>query len=122
MMVLVVDDESAIVQLLAEILLDADYDVRTAHDGRAALSLLRAGLIPHVLITDIMMPGLDGWGLYAALRNELQLANVGVILMSAGRMRPPNLNDPATTFIAKPFNVTDILDALEHFAPLPPSS
>ena len=112
MMVLVVDDEVAIVELLAELLADEGHQVQTAYDGRSALSLLRTGLRPAVVITDIMMPGLDGWGLYRALREELPLRQVGVILMSAGRNRPTEVHDPRLTFVAKPFNVHDMLDAI----------
>ena len=70
MLVLIVDDEVAIVELLAELLTDEGYQVQTAFDGRSALALLQAGLEPAVVITDIMMPGLDGWALYRAIRTE----------------------------------------------------
>ena len=114
MLVLVVDDEVAIVELLAELLSDEGYQVQTAYDGRSALSLLHTGLKPQVVITDVMMPGLDGWSLYHAVRHELPLPNVGVILMSAGRSHTGDLQDPRATFINKPFSVYDMLDALER--------
>jgi CheY-like chemotaxis protein len=116
MLILVVDDEVAIVELLAELLNDEGYQVQATYDGRSALSLLRTGLKPQVVITDIMMPGLDGWGLYHALRSELPLQDVGVVLMSAGRSRPTQLSDPRATFVTKPFSVFDMLDAIEHVA------
>lgn len=114
MVVLVVDDEAAIVQLLIEIFTDASFDVEAAHDGRTALNKLRGGLRPCVIISDIMMPGLDGWDLLKAIREELRLTNLGVILMSAGRGRMPKLDDPRTHFVPKPFNVSDMLDAVER--------
>jgi CheY-like chemotaxis protein len=116
MLVLVVDDEVAIVELLAELLSDEGYQVQTAYDGRSALSLLRAGLKPRVLITDIMMPGLDGWALYDAVRAEMRAGEIGIILMSAGRSRPANLADARATFVTKPFSVYDILDAIRRVA------
>ncbi len=112
MLILVVDDEVAIVELLAELLTDEGYQVQTAYDGRSALVLLKTGLRPQIIISDIMMPGLDGWGVYRALRTELHLADVGVVLMSAGRSRPVELDDPRATFIHKPFNVPDMLDTI----------
>jgi two-component system, OmpR family, alkaline phosphatase synthesis response regulator PhoP len=112
MQVLIVDDEVAIVELLAELLTDEGYEVHTAHDGRNALALLRNGLQPSVIITDVMMPGLDGWALYGAIREIPTFRATGVVLMSAGRARPSELPDPRATFIAKPFNVFDILDAI----------
>ena len=114
MLVLVVDDEIAIVELLAELLTDEGYEVQAAYDGRSALSLLHTGLRPTVVITDIMMPGLDGWALYHALRHELLLKDVGVILMSAGRNRPAEFEDPRATFITKPFSVYEMLEAVER--------
>src|SRR3712207_5770750 len=116
MLVLIVDDEVAIVELLAELLTDEGYQVHTAYDGRSALSLLRTGLQPTVVISDIMMPGLDGWGLYHALRDERSLQHVGVVLMSAGRARPTELEDPRATFVTKPFSVYEMLDAIERVA------
>ncbi len=112
MLILVIDDEVAIVELLAELLTDEGYQVQTAYDGRSALVLLRTGLRPQIIISDIMMPGLDGWGVYRALRSELPLSDVGVVLMSAGRGRPTDLDDPRATFIQKPFSVPDMLDAI----------
>ena len=112
MLVLVVDDEVAIVELLAELLTDEGYEVQTAYDGRNALALLRSGLRPAVVITDIMMPGLDGWALYDAIRGQLGLMTTGVVLMSAGRANTRVLEDPQVTFIAKPFNVFDMLEAI----------
>ena len=116
MLILVVDDEVAIVELLAELLSDEGYQVQTTYDGRNALSLLRAGLAPQVVITDIMMPGLDGWGLYRALRSELSQHDVGVVFMSAGRSRPTQFSDPRATFVTKPFSILDMLDAIDRVA------
>ncbi|MBA3946415.1 MAG: response regulator [Herpetosiphonaceae bacterium] len=117
MVVLVVDDEDTIVQLLSDILSDEGLEVETALDGRIALKKLRGGLRPGLMISDVMMPGLDGWGLYRALRYELELGSIGVILMSAGRNRPQHLDDPATRFITKPFDVADVLEAVEELRP-----
>ena len=114
MLVLVVDDEVAIVELLAELLTDEGYQVQSAFDGRAALALLRSGLEPAVVITDIMMPGIDGWALYDTVRRDLGMEQVGVVLMSAGRARPADLDDPRATFLTKPFTLFQMLDAIER--------
>jgi CheY-like chemotaxis protein len=111
MQVLVVDDEIAIVNLLAEVLTDEGYAVNKAHDGRDALALLRSGLRPRVVVTDIMMPNLDGIGLYHAIRNEFSL-DIGVVLASAGKKIQPN--DSRALFVAKPFSIIEIIDAVER--------
>jgi PAS domain S-box-containing protein len=65
--VLVVDDEAEIAETLAEILTDAGYDVEIAADGRAALDRMERREFDLVL-SDLRMPGLDGPGLYRALK------------------------------------------------------
>jgi CheY-like chemotaxis protein len=116
MLVLIVDDEVAIVDLLAELLTDEGYSVQTAYDGRSALALLRNGLRPAIIVSDIMMPGMDGWAFYQAVRGELGLLNVAFILMSAGRARPVDLADARATFMNKPFSVYEILDTLTRIS------
>lgn len=112
MQVLVVDDEIAIVNLLAEVLSDEGHTVEKAHDGTSALALLRAGLRPQVIVTDVMMPNLDGIGLYTAIRNEFADQQIGMVLVSAGKQI--RLNDPLAVFVSKPFGVVDIIDAVER--------
>ncbi len=112
MQVLVVDDEIAIVNLLAEVLGDEGYQVQKAHDGRSALAMLRAGMRPHIVVTDVMMPNLDGLGLYHAIRTEFPDAQIGIVLVSAGKK--VRLDDPLALFVAKPFGVIDIIDAVER--------
>jgi two-component system chemotaxis response regulator CheY len=115
MQILVVDDEIAIVELLTDILGDEGYDVVTAHDGKSALALLRAGLRPSVVITDLMMPNLDGMGLYRALRSELDAQQIGVVLVSAGSNNV-TLNDARASFVPKPFNIDQLLTTIERLA------
>jgi CheY-like chemotaxis protein len=114
MQVLVVDDEIAIVDLLADMLSDEGYQVAKAHDGRTALALLRAGMRPQIVITDLMMPNLDGIGLYHAIRSEFPRDRIGVLLMSAGKKA--RIDDPHALFLPKPFSVVDLLDAIERLA------
>lgn len=112
MIALVVDDETAIVQLVAEILGDDGWDVVTAFDGRAALALLQQGLQPRIVVSDIMMPRLDGIGLYTAIRNDL-LLTVGIVLMSAGRTPPRLPSDEHAIFLSKPFDVDALMQAVD---------
>jgi signal transduction histidine kinase/ActR/RegA family two-component response regulator len=68
--VLVVDDNDDAAETLADVLRCSGYDVRTAHDPRAALAT--AGeFLPEVAVIDIGLPGMDGWTLGAKLREEL---------------------------------------------------
>lgn len=114
MRVLVVDDEIAITDLLADVLSDEGYEVAKAHDGRTALAMLRDGLRPQVIITDLMMPNLDGIALYHAIRDEFPDDPIGVILMSAGKQT--RVQDSRVVFLPKPFSIMDLLDAIERLA------
>lgn len=114
MHVLVVDDEIAIVDLVADMLEEEGHDVARAHDGRSALALLRSGLRPHVVVTDVMMPNIDGLVLYETIRSELG-ADIGVLLMSAGRQI--EVDDAHAAFLPKPFGISDLLSSVERLAP-----
>src|SRR4029077_20702220 len=65
--VLVVDDDPDIRGMLAFTLMDSGYDVRQASDGEAALAAL-AERAPDCLVLDLMMPGVDGFGVLRAKR------------------------------------------------------
>ena len=85
MLILVIDDEPAIVELLAELLSDEGHDVKTAIDGRRALRLLHDGLRPQLIMCDTMMPGRDV--LDHALRSDPELANIPIIWMGGSGFR-----------------------------------
>jgi two-component system, OmpR family, response regulator len=108
--ILIVDDEPSVRDVMATVLLDAGYSVQTAADGHIALQIIDLAP-PDLVITDVMMPHLDGW----ALLDEAHERNpsIPVILMSAGdwirRRRTAPIPDHAV-FPAKPFAVEDLLD------------
>ena len=107
--ILIVDDEPSVRDVMATILMDAGYVVETAADGHIALEIIGAAP-PDLIITDVMMPHLDGWALLERARERNP--TLPVILMSAGdsirarRMRP--IPDHAA-FLAKPFAIEELL-------------
>lgn len=58
--ILLVDDEPHIVQFLELGLINEGYEVQSAHDGLSAVNLA-AEFQPHIVVLDVMMPGMDGW-------------------------------------------------------------
>jgi two-component system chemotaxis sensor kinase CheA len=80
--VLVVDDALTVRELQRSILKRAGYDVATAADGHAALRAL-AERPADLVLTDVEMPGMDGYALTAAIRDVPQLASVPVIILSS---------------------------------------
>jgi DNA-binding response OmpR family regulator len=107
--ILIVDDEPSVRDVMATVLIDAGYSVQTAADGRIALKIIDDAR-PDLIITDVMMPHLDGWALLDHARERDPA--LPVILMSAGdwirarRMMP--LPDHAV-FLAKPFAIEELL-------------
>ena len=67
--VLIVDDDPDIRALLAFTLEDSGFDIREAHDGASALVALRDSA-PDCMVLDLMMPGIDGFGVLEAMRAE----------------------------------------------------
>jgi signal transduction histidine kinase len=106
-LVLVADDEPAVLEVLTEVIEDLGHDVVRAHDGREALSLARAQH-PNLVVTDHMMPRLSGLELCRALRKDEALGMVPVILLSAAI--PPEA-DEASAWLPKPFEL-DVFETL----------
>jgi two-component system chemotaxis sensor kinase CheA len=79
---LVVDDALTVRELQRSILVRAGYEVRTASDGREALALLSERTADLVL-TDVEMPNLDGFGLTASIRSQARFANIPVLMVTS---------------------------------------
>jgi len=107
--ILVVDDEPSVLDIIAALLADEGYTVQTANNGRAAVELI-ADEPPDLLITDVMMPHLDGLGLLALVRERTP--SLPVIVMSAvdptARRRTAFTADH-TVFLRKPFDIETLL-------------
>lgn len=80
--ILVVDDDPSLLALVANILGDEGYDVATARNGAEALEQVAAAL-PSVLVTDLMMPVMDGRALVRACRAVPATARLPIVVMSA---------------------------------------
>ena len=112
--VLVVEDEWVIAEVLAMTLADAGYQVITAANGRQALASL-AETRPDVIVTDMMMPVLDGPGLLAALAADPAHRDIPVILMSAlDGAAVAKLVQGHRAFLGKPFQDPELLRVLEQ--------
>jgi two-component system sensor histidine kinase/response regulator len=88
--VLIVDDDDEIRELLREVLEDAHYAARTAANGAEALALLTDGSPrPDVVILDLVMPVLDGHGVYRAMQADAELSRIPVIISTSLPARAP---------------------------------
>ena len=108
--VLIVDDDPWILRMVSTLLEKRGYAIATACDGEEGL--MRADQIkPDLIITDVMMPKLDGWSLVRALRSRQELALVPVIFLTAlggeeDRIRGFRLG--ADDYLAKPFRFEEL--------------
>lgn len=108
--VLVVDDEFAIAELLQMALTDEGYRVLTAINGRQGLERLTEGPRPDLVITDYMMPVLDGAGMLQAMRTIEAHRDIPCIVMSA--VPEANLRghlDGYAAFVRKPFQILGVV-------------
>lgn len=118
--VLVVDDDQAIRELVTDVLEDEGYPVRAAIDGEEALLAIEAIRAadpdcPRVVLLDMKMPGLDGWGFARHLR-ERGLP-ISIVVMTAARdARQWAREIGADAYLAKPFQLDDLLAAVTRFA------
>jgi len=108
--ILVVDDVPQNVRLLEAVLVPHGYQVLTANDGLAALELVEAEE-PDLILLDVMMPGLDGYGVCTHLREHDETAVLPVIMVtsSIGQEKTRAIEAGADDFIPKPFNHHELL-------------
>jgi DNA-binding response OmpR family regulator len=112
MLVLVVDDEESLCELLAEVLA-GDYEVIKAFNGKTAFELAREKN-PDIIISDVMMPHMNGVELLKALRENSETANIPVILLSAAPLRAKITE--ASAFLTKPFEIEVLEKVVEKVA------
>lgn len=109
--VLVVDDDDALREAVADAIADAGYLVDQAENGRVALDKMRASS-PCLVLLDLMMPVMDGWEVVAEMDTDPTLAAVPVCIVTAqDRITPPR----NTCFLRKPVSLTSLLQTVEQY-------
>lgn len=106
--ILLVDDEPNILQFLELGLRNEGFEIKSAQDGMAAITLLKE-FQPHVAILDVMMPGMDG---FEVCRMIKKTGNVAVIMLTAKDEvddRVKGLNLGADDYMVKPFSFEELL-------------
>ena len=118
--IMIVEDDRDIRFLLAEVLQDEGYAVQTAEHGRAALNaLIAAPRPPCLIITDLMMPVMDGWTFCRERTAIPALADVPVVVISAIANLPATM--PALGVIAafsKPLDLRALLTIVTNHCSL----
>ncbi len=112
--VLLVEDDPAIQATVADVLDFAGYPVALASNGTEALVQIDHGLEPCVILLDMRMPVLDGWGFARALRERGRALKI-VVLSAAQDAQRWAAEIQADGWVAKPFELPDLLAAVERF-------
>lgn len=117
-LILVVEDDPDLLALEEMILADAGYRVRTASEGRAALARV-AEEMPALVLLDMRMPGMNGWDFAKEFRVRYGRAAPIVVVTAAENARARAEEIGAEGWLAKPFELEDVLRAAELHAGRP---
>ncbi|MGD1940776.1 MAG: response regulator [Leptolyngbyaceae cyanobacterium] len=118
--ILVVDDNSDLRAYISSVLQRQGYQVRTAHNGVMALEMI-ATEQPHLILTDLMMPGMSGLELLQEIRQDERLSSTPVILLTAkvdDETRIEGVEQGADAYLGKPFNDRELLAEVRNLLAL----
>jgi two-component system, sensor histidine kinase and response regulator len=110
----VIEDNEAVREEVADILRFENFDVTVAENGRDGLEAVRR-VLPDVVLCDLMMPELDGYGTLEALRADPTTASIPFVCLTARAERPDTrraMELGADDYIVKPFTTEDLLRGL----------
>lgn len=113
---LVVDDEPMALLIVKSHLEKIGVDVVEAENGAKALSSIKDRR-PHIIIADIMMPGIDGFGLLDRLKQDISTRGIPIIVMTSmdGEIRDKVLRRGADDFVGKPIIADDFIPRVRRF-------
>jgi DNA-binding response OmpR family regulator len=113
--VLIVDDDPAIRELIAEILDEAGYTVLEADCGRQALRLAQEH-VPTVVLVDQMLPDMSGLDVLERLRAQAASRYIPVVLVSGLAHQLAGGDHGADRVLAKPFDIIDLIEQVDALA------
>ncbi len=119
--ILIVEDQSDICKLIRMTLEFSDFEIHEANDGESGLNLARA-LQPHVMLLDVMMPGLlDGYQVCTRIKQDPLMRQIRVIMLTA-RGQASDIEAGQTAgadaYLVKPFSPLELIDQVERMAGL----
>jgi DNA-binding response OmpR family regulator len=120
--VMIVEDDLTILSNLSQLLQLSGLDVVEAHDGQEALRLLldcrvHDAALPRMIVSDLMMPNMDGFDLLRAVRGDSYFKTLPFVLLSA-RSDASDLQQAfalgANDYLVKPFEVEQLMDVIRY--------
>jgi CheY-like chemotaxis protein len=115
-LILAVDDDPTVLDLLSRNLVREGYAVRTAANGRDALTLARQ-LHPKLITLDVMMPSLDGWSVLTALKADATTREIPVVMISMVDDKQLGFSLGAADYLTKPIDRGQLAEILARHAP-----
>lgn len=113
--ILLVEDDADIRQTIGEVLEEEGYRVTTAGDGREALERLNEGPLPHLIVLDLMMPGMDGVQFRAEQIRRRAWSAIPLVVLSADAHTHEVARDlGARECLRKPVDLVDLLAAVQR--------
>jgi CheY-like chemotaxis protein len=116
--VLIVEDDPMLRNNISDVLELSGFEVVSAADGAQGVQVARAQL-PDVIVCDVRMPGLDGYGVLRALRQDPATAAIPLIFLTARAEiadRHAGLEAGAAGYITKPFAIAELVEAVTRVA------
>jgi len=113
--VLVIDDDPAVRALMRRFLTKDGFRVAEAADGRDGLRLA-SEIRPDAITLDVLMPGMDGWAVLSALKNDPALADVPVVMLSIVDEKNMGFALGASEYLTKPIDRERLAAVLERYA------
>ena len=113
--ILVVEDDADLLHMI-KTMLQTVGEITLAKDGQEALDLLKNGFRPDVIVTDLMMPRMDGLTLAKTLKNDPNIGNIPLVMLTAksGPMDMiTGINAGARHYVTKPFKAADLIDKVK---------
>jgi CheY-like chemotaxis protein len=113
--ILVVEDDAAIRQTVAELLQEEGYEVECAVNGADALARLERSDVPALILLDLTMPVMDGWSFRETQRRDPRLARIPTVVVTASQADPRVAAGLAPdAFLAKPFDLDRLMDTVHR--------
>ncbi|MEQ8332123.1 response regulator [Nisaea sp.] len=119
--VFIAEDEPNILESLSFLLGREGWEVTSALDGNSALEQLNGGILPNVVILDIMLPHRNGFDILRQLRAAPRTRGLPVIILTAkGQEKDRKTAEEigADAFVTKPFSNQDVIDQVRRLAGL----